>query len=66
MKKKYYSGLKPCPFCGGKAYLTTDHYDADLDKDVHCIECSICAATLTKYPGTSREELKELWNRRPA
>ena len=54
--------LKPCPFCGGKAWLNGTIMWSDLSKrfSVFCCECRV------ETPRTShtKEEAIEAWNRR--
>lgn len=64
--------LKPCPFCGGEATLTTAPFEG-----VVFIECTQCSAMMgrhrkcggTGHKGfwthlTSRKAAVEAWNRR--
>ena len=50
--------LKPCPFCGGEAYvwlnLETDNYD---------VECLECGCDFQQHYGCVDEAI-EAWNRR--
>lgn len=46
MKDEMNSELKPCPFCGGNAELTTDHHDYSNGEHtstygVNCTKCFI-------------------------
>jgi Lar family restriction alleviation protein len=55
--------LKPCPFCGGEAFLA--EYDYALDNGyiaTHFVECNGCSVTTFEYD--SPEEAAEAWNRR--
>ena len=52
--------LKPCPFCGGKAYL--DLYI--LPKYEYVIRCNVCSLEFGLYLGRNKEEAIEAWNRR--
>lgn len=52
--------LKPCPFCGGKAYRKIN-YDFD-GKEIYNVCCENCNAR-TEY-GYSEQEAIEAWNRR--
>ena len=60
--------LKPCPFCGGEAYVDT----CETCRYVH-VTCSRCRATGTNYtpiPGNGAQNAEcrrlaiEAWNRR--
>lgn len=59
------SDLKPCPFCGGEAFLSTD---PEATKDMcgrlwaYTIVCSRCCATSGLC--CSPEKAAEVWNRR--
>lgn len=48
-------GLKPCPFCGGEAYLES-YFDRVF------VECSGCKACTNVYEKC--EEAEAAWNRR--
>lgn len=70
--------LKPCPFCGGKAYLETNHrafIKAQTTKVayVRCLNCNARTQRieLAKYGKTSHSieadnEAVQAWNRRTA
>ncbi len=70
--------LKPCPFCGGKAYLETNHrafIKAQTTKVafVRCLNCNARTQRieLVKYGKTSHSieaenEAAQAWNRRTA
>lgn len=65
------AALKPCPFCGGVAYMTTEHDPDDITW--HLIRCRGCGArSQGKWhsPGNDcpqlRAEVREQWNRRAA
>ena len=47
--------LKPCPFCGGKAYL--DLYI--LPKYEYVIRCHVCSLEFGLYLGRNKEEAIE-------
>ena len=51
--------LKPCPFCGEKAYLAT--YYPGTEREYFVIECSGCG--VQTLPDT-RQNLVEIWNTR--
>lgn len=55
--------LKPCPFCGGKAYINVDHEaveDTEKRHWAYTVVCNRCCATsgLTYLP----EKAREAWN----
>src|SRR6202789_2967643 len=50
--------LKPCPFCGGKAYLRGGECSQEL-YSIHCIECQCEMQDIDKSQAIS------LWNNRP-
>lgn len=51
--------LKPCPFCGGKAFLWRYSYKTSR---VVCVECGACGAAGN---GEGEEKVAaEAWNRR--
>ena len=50
--------LKPCPFCGYEASMTSYYND-------HFVQCQSCQASTRKYYAT-REEAIDAWNRRVA
>ena len=59
--------LKPCPFCGGKAYESV-RMDEDLAthdivewKQVECLDCGISFDIPDGYEGGSS---KDMWNKR--
>ena len=57
------SGLAPCPFCGGEAWL--NYYEAkysDLPPKSRCPQCRSCGASLG-YLATPAKAT-EAWNRR--
>lgn len=47
--------LKPCPFCGGEAYLESVF-------DWVCVECNGCKVSTKAYEDP--KEAEEVWNRR--
>ena len=57
--------LKPCPFCGGKAFISTDP-EAVRDTQgrlwAFTVVCERCCAT--SGLGYSKEQISEHWNRR--
>jgi Lar family restriction alleviation protein len=55
--------LKPCPFCGGKAFFNK-LYDA-YDDEEYCIACTDCDCVFTvTYKNPDKSDLAEAWNRR--
>jgi Lar family restriction alleviation protein len=55
--------LKPCPFCGSKAFLSEFVYDLELGRvKMQFVECNGCHATTYEYD--TEEEAIEAWNRR--
>lgn len=55
--------LKPCPFCGGEAFLSENVYDLKPGNVLlYFVECGGCNATTTEY-GYKYEAI-EAWNRR--
>lgn len=53
--------LKPCPFCGGKAHISTDrdcYIDGERRTEINCGEC-------LAYMSGPRSVVIEHWNRRP-
>ena len=54
--------LKPCPFCGGEAYLE----DNEIDYLVVCSRCNTAVIPPGEEPGATatREEAIKAWNRR--
>ena len=51
--------LKPCPFCGGRAFIAT--YYPHTDNQFYCIECSECG--IQSAPDNI-DELVTFWNNR--
>ena len=56
------SELKPCPFCGGRAFI--DRYERP--KQEWRIRCFNCPVKFGRYAGLSEEEVTKAWNRRTA
>ena len=55
--------LKPCPFCGGEAFLAEYVYELyNCFVSMHFVECNGCHTTTFEYD--SEEEATEAWNRR--
>lgn len=64
-------GLKPCPFCGGKAEIIGARYERE---ETYAIRCTECGATLgvnyyenlgMMYPIRAYlDKLEKEWNRR--
>ena len=56
--------LKPCPFCGGRAYVSA-HADVLFTKHWYSIRCFNCDAdTYWYYHCKTAEEAAEKWNKR--
>ena len=55
------SGLKPCPFCGGRAELDPSFLGSDWG--VSCVECG-GGFSFSTYGGINHDEAKEAWNKR--
>ena len=58
--------LKPCPFCGGKAYLMADGTTEEMYVYIMCWRC--CVRTVKRCSSTfgveAEREVIALWNRR--
>lgn len=55
--------LKPCPFCGGKAFFSQLYLNAnDTEESIACTDCS-CVFTVD-FLKPDRCDLAEAWNRR--
>lgn len=55
--------LKPCPFCGGKAYY---HYtDAGNDRRYDRVHCKDCDARIG-HPYCNKDQARAAWNTRAA
>lgn len=52
--------LKPCPFCGGKAYI--DQFMQP--KEEWRIRCMECSARFGRYAGLDKKAVTDAWNRR--
>lgn len=50
--------LKPCPFCGGEAYIVKGF------SDLHMILCEDCGSTASFQHKEGRQEAIKAWNRR--
>lgn len=50
-----FTGLKPCPFCGGEAYMT--RY-----QEMTVVRCKGCRARLNVFG--NKECAEDAWNRR--
>lgn len=60
------SGLKPCPFCGGRA-TPPEPYGFHPDYQGRFIQCQTCHASIYHYRPTKAEmdaALVESWNKR--
>lgn len=51
--------LKPCPFCGGEAYVARNGYGYDW----YGCGCKRCRVQF-RCDSDTEEEARELWNRR--
>lgn len=61
-----YDGLKPCPFCGGQAYIHVfDDTHGKGPYDIgHCqVQCSKCTAMKT-YRYITSNDARRAWNKR--
>lgn len=68
--------LKPCPFCGGKAYLEDNHraFIKSETTKVAFVRCTVCNARSgrvelsdygkTSHSGEANKKVIEAWNRR--
>lgn len=59
--------LKPCPFCGGTAYLGGEHEDSDMTGYyVECTKCDVIMGGMCWNGGSfsTKEEAIKAWNRR--
>ena len=55
--------LKPCPFCGGKAFLSEYLYSCEPGRcTTQFVEFNGCHTTTYEY--NTEEEAIEAWNRR--
>jgi Lar family restriction alleviation protein len=54
--------LKPCPFCGASAEITTE--PIGMNGQIYFVQCDCCTAQVSEY--NSRELAVSYWNRRPA
>lgn len=58
--------LKPCPFCGGKAYIHQKSWD--IFTVGVCVECDRCGVKTEWIAGPSlinvRRQAAEIWNNR--
>lgn len=55
-------GLKPCPFCGGKAKIHKILIDFCYKEFAYSVFCEECQSQ-TRYSNT-KSKAKEEWNRR--
>lgn len=60
--------LKPCPFCGGAAEISTYDFGSDIMcvVTVRCVKCNAIKQDFANYsePYSGQERLAELWNTR--
>ena len=54
--------LKPCPFCGGKAWIILKTYRYWFKKKYWYVRCECCRAT--SRADLTEIDAKEAWNRR--
>lgn len=57
--------LKPCPFCGGKAFISNyeyENYGNSRLEITHSIDCEKCCSSIGYC--RSEEEAIETWNKR--
>ena len=52
--------FKPCPFCGGKAYVARNFEISNFD--VFCVRCIHCLARTNFF--STKSEAIDAWNRR--
>lgn len=64
------SNLKPCPFCGGEARISTE-WDTDGFGSFHSVKCGKCGAESAKHFASSGNdcpqhyaEVRSDWNQR--
>ena len=60
MSAKKMPKLLPCPFCGGKASLSSDPYRATIA----CMECLISKSWESDSKAHAQKMVTEQWNRR--
>lgn len=53
--------LKPCPFCGGKAFFANRYA---IGKICRTVVCEDCRAVVTNFEGEDKEKAAEMWNSR--
>lgn len=57
------NALKPCPFCGGRAFFDKLYFPSG--KWEYCIACTGCDGVFTlAYKNPDKSDLSEAWNRR--
>ena len=54
--------LKPCPFCGGEAYIESLN-DHRTGYAVHFATCLVCGCEMPRIART-KQKAAEVWNRR--
>lgn len=57
--------LKPCPFCGGEAFMESWIARKGFEANVHCNSCSAMVYTITyDFEEQAEKNAIEQWNRR--
>lgn len=57
--------LKPCPFCGGEAFMESWVARKGFEANVHCNSCSAMVYTITyDFEEQAEKNAIEQWNRR--
>lgn len=61
--------LKPCPFCGGKAWMWTDYKESRMPKELYFVACDEddedkCAVQPETLRYLTKKAATKAWNRR--
>ena len=57
--------LKPCPFCGGEAFLEPYRVRKGYEASIQCNQCLCSMSTITyDEEETAIEDIVKAWNRR--
>lgn len=57
--------LKPCPFCGGKAFIENGYVGIDKVVFVECDECKVRMPNVyVRATYCANDKAAEVWNRR--